>query len=63
MNEQTAIDLTAIMRAEGIKKIEDYGAGFFLVLLKDGRCGSGNSVGEALAKAKQPEAMNVRKAA
>lgn len=56
------IDLTAIIRRDGIAKIEDY-LTHFSVVLKDGRLGIGKSVGEALAKAKAPDADNVRRLA
>lgn len=45
-------DLTAIMEREDIDTIKRHRGGWFMVALFDGRCGSGNSVGEALANAK-----------
>ena len=65
MNALTAsadIDLTAIMQREGIDKIERY-PGRYSVVLNDGRLGIGKTVGEALAKAKAPDADNVRRLA
>lgn len=56
------IDLTAIMEAEGIVKIERFGPRYS-VLLFDGRLGIDATIGGALAKAKLPGAMNVRRAA
>lgn len=54
------IDLTAIFDAHGIRKVERYkGLGQFSVVLADGRCGAGKTVGEALANAKQPTAENI----
>jgi hypothetical protein len=53
------IDLTAIMERDGIEKIKRHLGGWYLVRLFDGRCGSGNSVGEALGNAKSPEAVRI----
>ena len=58
MNTSLDINLTEIMQHEGIRKIECY-LHLFSVVLKDGRLGIGPSVGEALAKAKAPDAQNV----
>ncbi|MCW1431368.1 hypothetical protein [Novosphingobium sp. JCM 18896] len=55
-------DLTAALEREGIKKIERT-AGRILVVLMDGRAGVGGTVSEALAKAQQPNAFNVARAA
>lgn len=53
-------DLSALIRREGIRKIEDYGrTGMFLVELQDGRAGADLTVGEALAKAKRDDAVRV----
>lgn len=56
------VNLTEIMRRERIAKIEAY-PGRFSVILYDGRLGIGKTVGEALAKAKAPDADNVRRLA
>jgi deoxyxylulose-5-phosphate synthase len=56
------VNLTEIMRREGIAKIEDYVVRFS-VILKDGRMGIAETVGQALAKARKPDAENVRKIA
>lgn len=54
------VNLSAIMRREGIRKIEDYGhTGMFLVVMKDGRSGADVTVGDALAKAKREDAVRV----
>jgi hypothetical protein len=53
------IDLSEIIRREGIEKIGLY-VNRFSVVLFDGRLGIGETVGEALAKAKQADAQNVR---
>lgn len=55
-------DLTSMLEREGIRKIERT-AGRILVVLMDGRAGVGGTVAEALGKAQQPEAFNVRRAA
>lgn len=58
------LDLTAIMRREGIRKIELYDAlDRFSVVLADGSLGTGATVGEALDNAHAPNAENVRRAA
>lgn len=58
------IDLTAIMEREGINHVRRYRAlGQWAVVLEDGRCGTGKTVGEALEAAKQPDADNVLKVA
>jgi hypothetical protein len=66
VNAQTKIvadvNLTEIMRREGIAKVEDY-LTHFSVVLKDGRFGVARTVGQALAKAKKPNAQNVRRIA
>lgn len=59
MTRSTDIDLTAIMEREGIRKIERLLVGKCVVLLDDGRLGIGATVGEALAKAKAPDAENI----
>jgi hypothetical protein len=54
------VNLSAIMRREGIRKIEDYGhTGMFLVVMQDGRSGADTNVGDALAKAKRDNAVRV----
>lgn len=54
------INLTAIFEREGIHKIERYRAlGKYSVVLADGRCGTGTTIGAALANAKQEGAENV----
>jgi hypothetical protein len=53
-------DLTALMQRENIAKVETY-LHLFSVVLKDGRFGVGETVGEALDKAKKPDAENVRR--
>ncbi len=62
LGEQVTFDLTGAFEREGIFKIERT-AGRFLVVLMDGRAGAAATVGEALAKAQKPDAINVRKAA
>lgn len=58
------INLTALMEREGIAKVQRYKAlGKWSVLLDDGRLGEGNSVGAALAKAKQANAVNINRIA
>lgn len=50
----TGINLTAIMEREGIENIRRYRAfGRICVTLETGQVGTGATVGEALAKAKQ----------
>jgi hypothetical protein len=56
------VDLTGLMQRENIAKVERF-AHRFSVVLMDGRIGIGASVGEALDKAKRPDAENVRRAA
>lgn len=59
MNDE---NLTAIMEREGVEKVQRYRAlGKWTVVLDDGRMGEGNSVGVALAKAKLPDAVNVKR--
>ena len=59
MNDE---NLTAIMEREGVEKVQRYRAlGKWTVVLDDGRMGEGNSVGAALAKAKSPDAVNVKR--
>lgn len=53
------VDLTAIMRREDIRRIEQRRVGVFTVELFDDRIASGYTVGEALAKAKSPNAMRI----
>lgn len=58
------VDLTAIFEREGIRKVERWRAlNQYSVTLFDGRLGIGPTVGEALAKAKMPDAENVLRAA
>lgn len=54
------MNLTALIEREGIAKIERY-INRYSVVLNDGRLGIGATVGEALAKAKAPDADNVRR--
>lgn len=54
------VNLTAIFEREGIRKIEKLSC-YYAVCLFDGRVGSGLSIGEALAKAKAPDAMNIKR--
>lgn len=51
------VDLTAIMRREGIETIRQYRVGMFFVQLFDGYGGTARTVGEALAKARGPQRM------
>lgn len=54
------INLTAIFEREGIHKVERYRAlGKYSVVLADGRCGTGATIGAALTNAKQEGAENV----
>lgn len=54
------VNLTAIFEREGISKVQKL-AQFYHVTLFSGCMGSGLSIGEALAKAKSPDAVNVNK--
>lgn len=56
------VDLTSIMHREQIAKIERFPRVFSVVLM-DGRIGIGPTVGEALTKAKKPDADNIRRMA
>lgn len=53
----------SFMEREGIHQIRHYLAGRYSVTLHDGRIGVGQTVDEALAKAKRPDADSVRRAA
>lgn len=57
------MNLSEIMEREGIYQIRRYLVGRFSVTLDDGRIGVGQDVGEALVKAKRPDADSVREAA
>lgn len=52
MSPQTDVNLTEIMKREGIHTITQWAVGPFTVVLKDARCGTADTVGAALAKAK-----------
>ena len=52
MNALTDVNLTSIMEREGIYTIKRWNVGPYSVELRDGRSGTGATVGEALAKAK-----------
>lgn len=56
------MNLTALIEREGIAKIERY-VNRYSVVLNDGRLGIGATVGEAIEKAKRPDAMNILRAA
>lgn len=56
MNAQE-IDLSSIMTAEGIRKIENHGAGVICVELSDYRLGAGDTLGKALTRARRPNAV------
>lgn len=58
----TDVNLTAIFEREGIKKVERLSC-YYTVVLFDGRVGVALSVGDALAKAKEPGAVNVKRVA
>lgn len=62
MNARQDVNLTDIMQREAIKRVER-SAGRFVVELMDGRIGVGGSAGEALERAKAPDAVNIRRAA
>lgn len=54
------IDMTALFERAGIHKIERYRAlGQYSVVLADGRCGTGTTIGAALADANREGAENV----
>lgn len=57
------MNLSEIMEREGIYQIRRYLVGRFSVTLDDGRIGVGQDVGEALVKAKRPNADSVELAA
>ena len=58
------VNLTEIMRREGIEKITSWLDGLrFSVALHDGRFGVGRTVGEALDNAKASNAFNIKAAA
>lgn len=60
MSPVADVNLTAIFEREGIQKVQKLSC-YYSVCLFDGRVGSGLSIGEALAKAKSPVAMNINK--
>lgn len=57
------VNLTRLMLRNDVVCVKRWIAGRFSVELQDGRLGIGASVGEALEKAKAPDASNIRKVA
>lgn len=55
-------DLTAMLEREGVRKLERF-VNRWSVVLDDGRQASALTVGEAIEKAKRPDAHNIRRAA
>lgn len=56
------VDLTTIMKREGIRRVEQRRCGVFTVELFDDRIGSGYTVALALEKAHKPGAYKVTQA-
>ena len=57
------VNLTAIMRREGIRSIHSHPAGFTVILQCGWPCGYGDTVGEALDDAKAKHAAKLERAA